>query len=200
MRIASSTQTRRAARRSDRVVLLTIIGLSVVVLVVIVLLNWMGQRPAASSPVTVETPGELLPPAAPVNPITGGHDMDHIPNPAGFPSRKVDAALPQPNVDLPVTRFDWGTIPLSPPAEYTFPIQNMGNQPLLITRVVTSCGCTTAALSSSVIPSGQRADLQVTFDPNFHAAAGPVVRLVWLETNDPDMPLVELRLDANVVP
>ena len=66
--------------------------------------------------------------------------------------------------------------------------------------MVTSCGCTTAELSSSVIPAGQRADLVVTFDPNFHETSGPVTRLVWLETNDPDMPVVELRLDANVLP
>ena len=199
MRTASTAQTRRASQRSDRAVLLTIIGLSVVVLGVGVLLNWVGQRPAAP-PATAAASGDLLPLAAPVNPVIGGHDMDHIPNPAGFPSRKLDAALPQPNVDLPVTRFDWGTIPLMPPAETTFPIQNTGDQPLLITRVVTSCGCTTAALSSSVIPPGQRADLLVTFAPNFHAASGPVVRLVWLETNDPDLPLIELRLDANVAP
>jgi hypothetical protein len=182
----------------DRTVLFTIIGLTVLVFGTLIALNWVDQRPAAA-PVAAGVPADLLPLAAAVNPVVGGHDMDHIPDPAAFPARKLDASTPQPNVDLPVARFDWGTIPLRPPAQTTFPIQNTGDEPLLITRVVTSCGCTTAALSSSVIPPGQRADLLVTFDPDFHATSGPVVRLVWLETNDPDQPLIELRLDANVV-
>jgi thioredoxin reductase len=43
-------------------------------------------------------------------------------------------------------------------------------------------------LSSSVIPPGTRADLTVVFDLDYHDTEGPVTRVVWLETNDPDQP------------
>jgi hypothetical protein len=68
----------------------------------------------------------------------------------------------------------------------------------VIQNLVTSCGCTTAELSSNVIPPGQRADLTVTFDPDFHPTEGEVVRLVWFATNDPTQPWVEVRFTAEV--
>jgi hypothetical protein len=164
-------------------------------------LNWRSSRRIA--PVVAQPPIEaatLLPLAEPVNPIVGGHDMNNMPESWASYLHEVAANQPRPNVDLPLAIWNWGEIPAVPAVVQTFPIQNTGDEPLLITRVVTSCGCTTASLSSSVIPPGQRADLTVTFDPNFHATVGPVNRLVWLQTNDPDMPQVEIRVDANVTP
>lgn len=190
-------RSRRNTRASlDWIVLGILVAATVLVLGLLALSNWMSSRPAAS--VAVDQ-ANLLPLAEPVNPIAGFHDMEHMPNPT-TPGQAVDASIPQANVDLPVLRWDWGDIPRIPKVQQTFPIQNTGDQPLLISSVVTSCGCTTADLSSSVIPAGQRADLVVTFDPNFHETSGPVTRLVWLETNDPDTPVVELRTDANVLP
>ena len=187
------------SRINDRVVLALIIGGTVFVLGLILVINWATNRPtdAAAASITAVDAAELLPLASPVNPIVGGHDMNNMPDPTRKGSVVTGA---QTNVSLPLLQWDWGTIPAIPPVSQTFPIQNIGEKSLLITNVVTSCGCTVAALSSSVIPPGQRADLKVTFDPNFHATQGPVTRLVWLETNDPDQPVVELRMDANVTP
>jgi hypothetical protein len=191
-------RSRRTAHASlDWIVLGILVAVTVLVLGLLAFGNWMRSGPLA--PRGAADPTGLLPLAQPVNPIAGFHDMEHMPNP-NMPGQAVAASVPQANIDLPVLRWDWGAIPRMPHVQYTFPIQNTGNQPLLITSVVTSCGCTTADLSSSVIPAGQRADLVVTFDPNFHETSGPVTRLVWLETNDPDLPVVELRLDANVLP
>lgn len=81
---------------------------------------------------------------------------------------------------------------------HIFAVQNAGEADLVISNLVTSCGCTTAGLSSSVIPPGQRADLTVTFDANFHPTQGEVTRLVWFATNDPTQPWVEVRVTADV--
>jgi hypothetical protein len=106
---------------------------------------------------------------------------------------------PQPNVAVPVVEYDFGSIPSGPGnVSQVFYIQNTGTEVLEISSVVTSCGCTTADLSSSVIPPGTRADLTVVFDPDYHDTGGPVTRVVWLETNDPDQPVVELGFAANV--
>jgi hypothetical protein len=200
--MSSASTVHHRSRRNTRaaldwIVLGILVAVTVVVLGLLALSNWLSNRPATATTAIDQT--NLLPLAQPVNPIAGFHDMEHMPNP-NAPGQPVQAGTPQANVDLPVLRWDWGDIPRMPKVQQTFPIQNTGDQPLLIASVVTSCGCTTADLSSSVIPAGQRADLVVTFDPNFHETAGPVTRLVWLETNDPDMPVVELRMDANVLP
>jgi hypothetical protein len=200
--VTSFRTTRRANRGlSDRTVIVSMVGITVLILGIVALLSWATSRSLApvEAAAAVNT-STLLPLAAPVNPIAGGHDMNNLPDSSQIHPHTLAADEPQPNVDLPLLRWDWGTIPVIPPVAQTFPIQNTGDEPLIITSVVSSCGCTTASLSSSVIPPGQRADLKVVFDPNFHETVGPVTRLVWLQTNDPDQPLIEIRLDANVTP
>jgi hypothetical protein len=201
MSSVSARKRRGKHKNSDRTFLYILAAFFLVVVAVIFFLN----RPASPAPVAGPPPAatfdesELLPLAEPVKPIHGFHDMPRIPQ-GPIPTRTVAENAPQANVDLPLTRWDWGTIPRKPPVSQNFPIQNTGTEPLVISNVVTSCGCTTADLSSSVIPPGQRADLLVTFDPDYHKdAVGPVTRIVWVETNDPDMPLLELRVDANVL-
>ncbi|MCC6457960.1 MAG: DUF1573 domain-containing protein [Caldilineaceae bacterium] len=198
----SSRASHRSSKRlSDRTVLMVIVGVTVFILGLVVMLNLASSRALApvEAAAAVE-PSALLPLAAPVNPVVGGHDMNNMPDSSQIHPHTVPAGEPQPNVDLPLLQWDWGTIPAIPAVAQTFPIQNAGDEPLIITSVVSSCGCTTASLSSSVIPPGQRADLKVVFDPNFHETVGPVTRLIWLQTNDPDQPLIEIRLDANVTP
>jgi hypothetical protein len=141
---------------------------------------------------------ELLPLAEPINPIEGWHDMSNLPDP-NQPGRNVPADQPQPNVDVPVSEYDFGAIPPGPGyVSQIFYIQNTGTEVLEISNVTTSCGCTRANLSSSVIPPGTRAELMAIFDPDFHDAKGPVKRVIWLETNDPDWPMVEVSFTANV--
>ena len=77
-------------------------------------------------------------------------------------------------------------------------MQNTGTADLEIGNLVTSCGCTAAELSSDVIPPGQRADLTVTFDADFHETGGQVTRLAWFATNDPAQPWAEVRITADV--
>lgn len=103
---------------------------------------------------------------------------------------------PLPRLDLPSAEHDFGRIPPRPDVAHVFAVQNRGDADLRIENLVTSCGCTTARLSSSVIPPGQRADLVVTYDPDFHPTEGQVVRLVWFATNDPAQPWVEVRVLA----
>lgn len=140
----------------------------------------------------------LLPLAEPVNPIEGWHDMGHMPDP-NQPGRVVPSDQPQPDIELPVVEYDFGVIPSGPGnVSQVFYIQNTGTEPLEISNVVTSCGCTRALLSSSLIPPGTRANLTAIFDPDYHDTVGPVKRVVWLETNDPDRPVVEVSFTANV--
>jgi hypothetical protein len=201
-----SSRSRSKHSGSDRTLLYLLLGFSALVVGLIVGLSLLGSGGqstiSASDAVASEaavSESELLPLAEPVNPIQGFHDMPNIPRSAPA-SITLPADTPQPNLDLPVLFWDWGNIPVHPPVQQTFPIQNTGDEPLLVTKVVTSCGCTVADLSSSYIPAGQRADLVVIFDPAFHETSGPVTRVVWVETNDPDTPLTELRMDANVLP
>ncbi len=191
-------QSRRRARSKRGNTWLWLLGLAGLALVIGGLATIRNKQQNAVTGVRPLEVGELLPLAEPVNPIEGWHDMDNMPDPNQV-GQVVPPDQPQPNVDVPLAEYDFGTIPSGPGnVSQVFYIQNTGTEVLEIRSVVTSCGCTTANLSSSVIPPGTRADLTVVFDPDYHDTEGPVTRVVWLETNDPDQPVVEVSFTANV--
>jgi hypothetical protein len=146
---------------------------------------------------TREDPASLLPLAEAKRPLKGEHDMQRIPQQTPAP-QSAPEGVALPRVDLPTASYDFGTIPGQPDVAHVFAVQNAGTADLEIWNLVTSCGCTTAQLSSSVIPPGQRADLTVVFDPDFHTTRGETVRLVWFATNDPTQPWMEVRITADV--
>ena len=187
---------RRQRERRNNILLA--VGLIAVVGAVGALIWWRNQpTPVVQAPALTETQ-ELLPLADPVNPIHGWHDMPNIPDPNQVVAQPLSNDQPQPNISIPATYFDFGVIGPTPDVQQTYYVQNTGSEPLLISNVTTSCGCTTADLSSSVIPPGRRADLVVTYDPDFHKTFGPVTRVIWIESNDPDTPVAEVRFEANV--
>ena len=82
------------------------------------------------------------------------------------------------------------------------PVRNAGTGTLVIEAVSTSCGCTTASVEPSTIEPGQSGMLQVSFDSGAHGpeANGPVVRQVFIASNDPERPELEFQFQADVLP
>ena len=61
---------------------------------------------------------------------------------------------------------DFGTIKEADgPVTYTFKVKNEGKSPLVITKVVPSCGCTTPDWTKEPIAPGKTGDIKVTYDP-----------------------------------
>jgi hypothetical protein len=169
------------------------------IIVVLVAFNLLqsGSLARPLSPSRSEALADLLPLAEAERPLKGGHDMAPIPQQTPAP-QPVSEGVALPSLDLPSASHDFGLIPKRPDVAHVFAVQNTGTAELKVWNLVTSCGCTTARLSSSVIPPGQRADLTVTFAPDFHVTQGEVMRLVWFATNDPTQPWAEVRFTANV--
>ena len=64
------------------------------------------------------------------------------------------------------TSFDFGTIKeANGNVSHTFKIKNTGEAPLVLTRVIASCGCTTPEWTKEPIAPGKKAQIKVTFDP-----------------------------------
>ncbi|MDR2917751.1 MAG: DUF1573 domain-containing protein [Tannerella sp.] len=51
------------------------------------------------------------------------------------------------------------------PVSHTFTVINNGELPLVISRVVASCGCTTPNWTKEPIAPGKTGDIKVTYDP-----------------------------------
>lgn len=107
-----------------------------------------------------------------------------------------EASRPALALDPPAADFG----PLSARSTLTITVRNTGRAPLRIVAVSTSCGCTTAVVDPAVLPAGERARLTVTFDPDAHGPeTGPARHAVYLRTDDPRTPEVEVEVRAVVV-
>lgn len=139
----------------------------------------------------------LLPLAQAGPPVRAGHDPALIPETPPTP-QPAPTGFPAPRLEMPEYSHDFGRVYARWEVSHIFAVQNVGTADLVISNLVTSCGCTTAELSSSIIPPGHGADLTVTFDADYHPIRGEVTRLVWFATNDPAQPWVEVRITADV--
>lgn len=127
-------------------------------------------------------------------PIVAGHEMGQ-----GPPIPFLPSGDPQPDIVVPETRYDFGRIGPKDVVEKTFILRNDGDAPLTISRAYTTCGCTTAEFSASVIPPGKVATVKVIFDAGFHDTAGQTVRRgIIIENNDPDQSQAEIWVQAAV--
>jgi hypothetical protein len=98
-------------------------------------------------------------------------------------------------------QVDLGAIAADAPVTTTLQIRNSGQRPLTITGVRTSCGCTAATLSETNLVAGGATNLIITFDPQAHPGLyGPLLRVVYLASNDPEQPEVEIPVHVEILP
>ncbi|HSM56189.1 MAG TPA: DUF1573 domain-containing protein [Candidatus Sulfomarinibacteraceae bacterium] len=127
-------------------------------------------------------------------PFVAEHEMG-----AGPPIPFLPAGEPQPRIALSETRYDFGRIGPQDVVEHTVIVHNDGQAPLTISRAYTTCGCTVAEFSASVIPPGKVATVRVIFDAGFHDTAGQTVRRgIIIENNDPNQSQAEIWVQAAV--
>ncbi|MCL4806091.1 MAG: DUF1573 domain-containing protein [Anaerolineae bacterium] len=127
-------------------------------------------------------------------PIKARHDMGE-----GPPIPFLPKDGPQPSISLSEWSYDFGKIGPTDIVQRTFVIRNDGEAPLTISRAYTTCGCTTAKISASVIPPGKVAIVEIVFDAGFHGITGQTVRRgVIIENNDPDSPQAEFWVQVAV--
>ena len=105
-----------------------------------------------------------------------------------------------PRVRLDRTIHDFGVVPqYGGVVNAIFAIYNDGADILKIGDITTSCSCTSATISSNAIAPGDKAELIVKFDPDFHEEPlGVFKRTVFIPTNDPNMPEVEIVIQVDI--
>lgn len=107
-----------------------------------------------------------------------------------------------PNLTLDQQTIDLGQVVNGEVRTIEIPLRNDGTSDLVIEAVTTSCGCTTAEVSPTTIPPGESGLLIINFDSGAHGpeANGPVMRQVFIASNDSDEPEIEFQFTADVVP
>ncbi|MFO7538154.1 MAG: DUF1573 domain-containing protein [Chloroflexota bacterium] len=109
------------------------------------------------------------------------------------------ACSPQSPAIEVAAAYDFGPVVKGKIATAELPVTNSGSAPLIIEAVSTSCGCTTATLSTMTIDPGQEAILSVAYDTAAHESdMGLMERTVFLATNDQANGDVMIRFTALV--
>jgi hypothetical protein len=95
------------------------------------------------------------------------------------------------------TLWDFGHIPKTGKVVHTYQIKSVGEDTLIIAKVRTTCGCTSAPLSKDTLAPGETARLDVIFDPAKVMVEETTKRL-HVVCNDPNNPLAEIRFRAKI--
>lgn len=121
------------------------------------------------------------------------------------------------------TFHDFGTISMAAgKVNHIYKIKNAGPESVTVSKLYTSCMCTTALLKwgggergpfgmpghmpvpdiNVTLPPGGEAEVEVVFDPAAHgpAGVGTIERVVYVETGSGPDNALELSFRANVIP
>lgn len=113
---------------------------------------------------------------------------------------------PTPQVEVPETRFFFGTVGVGAKGSHEFLIRNIGEAPLELTKGATSCTCTVSDFEEKeggtggarVVPPGESTKLNVQWRGK--GEGGPFRQQASVLTNDPSRPQIAFAVEGTVVP
>lgn len=104
---------------------------------------------------------------------------------------------PQPEVVVVESEHNAGEVPKGSVIFHQFELQNKGQAPLLVDKVVAGCGCTAVDWDKEIAP-GQAGYIIMTVEVEAEAQAGPLSERVLVKTNDPKAKVFPLYITAQV--
>lgn len=106
--------------------------------------------------------------------------------PAGPPAPATTPAKPAPNPNAPKLTFveqsyDFGTVVEGPQITHDFKIKNEGKEPLVLSNVHASCGCTVPTWPKEPILPGKESVISATY--NTSGRPGHFNKTITIESN-----------------
>ncbi|HKZ34425.1 MAG TPA: DUF1573 domain-containing protein [Patescibacteria group bacterium] len=105
-------------------------------------------------------------------------------------------------VALDPREMDLGTVIYGDVAETEFTLVNFSSSPLTVTRVSTSCGCTSARAEKETLAPYGKTKIFVSFDPAIHkddSDLGDVTRTIYIDTDNESFSRTEASIHAIVI-
>ena len=104
--------------------------------------------------------------------------------------------LNKPKIVFKVDNRDFGRVKQGAELTHEFVFTNEGDDRLTIKNVETSCGCTAALVSTKTIEPGKTGKIKVVF--NSLGYQGDVTKYIFVDSDDPSAPRVQLKISASV--
>lgn len=99
----------------------------------------------------------------------------------------ADSAMCAPGIRFDSAMVDFGEIDGNTVRTHSFVLTNDGTAPLVIAKVYSDCGCTTAAYPKEPVMPGDTARIEVAFNPTGRSA-GYFTKLVRIRSNASSKP------------
>jgi hypothetical protein len=115
----------------------------------------------------------------------------------GLSFSQCNYAQNSPKIFTPKADHSFGEILEGQLVTHEYEIKNIGNAELKIDKVRASCGCTAAQPASNSLKPGESTKIKVEFDS--HGRMGLQNKTVYVFTNDPSTPQLELKFNATIV-
>lgn len=107
------------------------------------------------------------------------------------------AATAAPRITVDNAMYEFGNVMEGMFVRHVFVISNTGDEPLEISRVRSTCGCTTSTLPKNSLAPGESVEVEVVFDTVGYGGR-EVTKSLYIESNDPQTPKLWIRLKGEV--
>jgi hypothetical protein len=101
-----------------------------------------------------------------------------------------------PKIQFEDLKWDFGNKKEGEVLTHKFRFENIGDEPLVIARVRTSCGCAAAILSKKELNPGEKGEIEVKF--NTRGYYGDQNKFIYVESNDPSKSVTQLMISASI--
>ena len=101
-----------------------------------------------------------------------------------------------PGIEFTYTEYDYGTVIQGGDGNSEFEFKNTGDEPLVLSNVRSSCGCTVPSWPKEPVKPGESAKILVRYSTN---RIGPINKSITVTSNAGSTPVI-LRIKGNVVP
>jgi len=110
--------------------------------------------------------------------------------------KKVNDSFCGPKIEFLETTHDFGTINTKDGGFYVFHYSNTGDQPLMVSDVLTNCGCLSTQWSQEPLNPGQSDSISIQITTR---QLGNLMKAVVIRSNAANEPVVTLRMTGKVV-
>ena len=107
------------------------------------------------------------------------------------------ALLAAPKLTVIPETCDFGEAPSGESVQATFTLRNMGDEPLHVAHVRTSCGCTSSSLDQQDLPPGAETSLRATL--SLQNRTGPQHKQLTIVSNDPEHPETQAFIHGTAI-
>lgn len=105
------------------------------------------------------------------------------------------ATYAQAKIEFKTNTIDYGTIEKGSNGIRVFEFTNTGNEPLIVSKVNSSCGCTIPKKPEAPVLPGDTGVIEVKYDTN---RVNPIRKTITVISNA-DTPTVALKIKGNVI-